>query len=198
MGRPWRIEFEGALYHILSRGNEGREIAADDRDRRTLLETLGRAADRFELEVFAYALMPNHYHLLLRTRQANLSKAMQWFGTAYTRRFNDRHQRAGHLFQGRFKSILVENDAYLMRLSFYIHRNPLRAGLAERLADYRWSSFNAYAYGAGSPAWLSTGLILSLFSDADPRKAYRDRAREYAQEEERLWEDLHHGIILGT
>ena len=97
-------------------------------------------SERFEIDVFAYVLMGNHYHILLRTRRANLKKAMHWFGTTYTQRFNRRHSRSGHLFQGRYKSIIVQNDAYLLQLSYYIHRNPLRAGLVKRLADYRWSS----------------------------------------------------------
>ena len=98
-------------------------------------------ASGFEIELFSYVLMSNHYHLLLRTRRANLSRAMHWFAGTYTRRFNNRHGRSGHLFQGRFKSILVENDAYILQLSCYIHRNPLRAGLVKRLADYPWSSY---------------------------------------------------------
>lgn len=198
MARAWRIEFEGALYHVLSRGNEGRGIVADDADRKRFLETIGDVAERFEVEIFAYVLMTNHYHLLVRTRQANLSRAMQWFGTAYTRRFNNRHGRGGHLFQGRFKSILVENDAYLLRLSLYIHRNPLRAGMTKRLADYPWSSYRAYAYGRGGPDWLCTDLILSQLQGRDPHKIYRERAQGYAEEEERLWEDLRHGMLLGS
>jgi REP element-mobilizing transposase RayT len=198
MARAWRIEFEGAFYHILSRGNEGCGIVGDNTDRRRFVETLGQAAERFDLEIFAYVLMTNHYHLLLRTRQANLSNAMQWFGTAYTRRYNNRHGRTGHLFQGRFKSILVENDAYLMRLSFYIHRNPLRAGLVQRLADYPWSSYKAYAYGRAAPEWLSTGLILAHIPAEDPHKGYREQAQEYVAEEARLWENLRHGVMLGS
>jgi putative transposase len=119
MGRAWRIEYEGALYHVLSRGNEQRDIFYDNTDRRRFLDAIGELAERFEMEIFAFVLMSNHYHLLLRTRRANLSKAMQWFGTTYTRRFNNRHDRSGHLFQGRFKSMIIENDAYLMQLSCY-------------------------------------------------------------------------------
>ena len=95
-----------------------------------------RIIDRSDVDIFAYVLMGNHYHILLRTNQANLSKSMQWLALTYTRRFNNRHFRSGHLFQGRFKSIIVQNDAYLMRLSYYIHRNPLRAGIIDRLAEY--------------------------------------------------------------
>ena len=143
--------------------------------------------------------MSNHYHLLVRTRRANLKKAMQWFGTTYTQRFNWRHSRSGHLFQGRYKSIIVQNDAYLLQLSCYIHRNPLRAGIVKRLADYRWSSYKVYAYGRKTPKWLSTDLILSQFEgEQDRHKSYRERVKKYADEEKRLLEDLRHGLILGS
>lgn len=170
MGRAWRIEYEGAYYHLMSRGNDGQEIYFSDNDRRRFLETLSEMSERFEVEIFAYVLMPNHYHLLVQTRRANLKKAMQWLGTTYTRRFNNRHSRAGHLFQGRYKSILIENDAYLMQLSCYIHRNPLKAGIVKRLMDYAWSSYGVYAYGRNSPEWLSTNLILSHFKGPNPQR----------------------------
>jgi REP element-mobilizing transposase RayT len=198
MGRPWRIEYPGALYHVLSRGNERRDIFFDDKDRHLFIKTLGEMSDRFEVEIFAYALMPNHYHLLIQTHRPNLSRSMQWFGVSYTNRFNARHDRSGHLFQGRFKSILVENDAYLIELSCYIHRNPVRAGIARRLADYRWSSYLAYAYGRKSPKWLSVELILSSFEGSDRHLAYREKVRGYASEEKRLWEDFRHGAFWGT
>ncbi len=150
------------------------------------------------MEICAYVLMDNHYHLLLKTRRANLSKAMQWFGSTYTRRFNNRHQRSGHLFQGRFKSFIIENDAYLMRLSCYIHRNPVRAGLVKRLADYLWSSYLHYAYDKPAPEWLSTKLILSQFPGKDRHKRYRRKVQQYAKEQERLWEDFRHGLFLGS
>ncbi len=199
MGRAWRIEYEGALYHVLSRGNERREIFFGDDDRRLFIAALGEMAKRFEIELYAYVLMNNHYHLLFRTRRANLSRAMQWFGVTYTNRFNARNGRSGHLFQGRFKNMLVENAAYLMRLSLYIHRNPLRAGVVARLADHRWSSYRAYAYGEKTPDWLKTEEILAQFQNAhDRHAAYREEIQLYSQEEARLWEDLRHGFILGT
>lgn len=142
--------------------------------------------------------MGNHYHLLLKTNRANLSKSMQWLGVTYTRRFNLRHFRSGHLFQGRFKSIIVQNDAYLMQLSCYIHRNPLRAGIAKRLADYRWSSYKAYAYGEKASEWLITTPIFSQFKGRDKHKAYREKVQRYAKEEKKLWEDLRHGMIIGS
>jgi len=198
MARQWRIEFEGALYHVLSRGNERKDIFYDDRDRHLFLKTIGEMSERFEVDIFAYALMGNHYHLLFRTNRANLSKGMQWVGLTYARRFNLLHSRSGHLFQGRFKSIIVQNDAYLLSLSCYIHRNPLRAGIVKRLADYRWSSYKSYAYGRQSPEWLKTSLVLSQVKGADKNKAYREKVQDYAKEEKKLWEDLRHGMIMGS
>lgn len=110
MARQWRIEYEGAFYHVLSRGNERRDIVLDDEDRHLFLEILGRMSDRFATQILAYVLMPNHYHLLVRTPEANLSRALQWFGVTYARRFNDRHNRNGHLFQGRFKSFWLRTN----------------------------------------------------------------------------------------
>ena len=198
MGRAWRIEYEGALYHILSRGNERKDIFYNDRDRLLFLKTIGEMSERFEIDVFAYVLMGNHYHLLLKTNRANISKSMQWLGLTYTRRFNLRHFRSGHLFQGRFKSIIIQNDAYLMRLSYYIHRNPLRAGIVERLADYHWSSYKAYAYGHKAPEWLITKPIFSQFKGKDKHKVYKEKVQHYAEEEKKLWEDLRHGMIIGS
>jgi REP element-mobilizing transposase RayT len=199
MARAWRIEYEGAYYHLLSRGNERRNIFLCDEDRTLFLDTIGECGERFEIDIFSYVLMSNHYHLLLRTHRANLSKAIQWFSGTYTRRFNNRHGRSGHLFQGRFKSILVQNDAYVLQLSCYIHRNPLRAGLVQRLADYPWSSYRAYAYRQKKPVdWLTTSLILQQFQVSNPHKAYREKVQRYAREENRLWEDLRHGLILGS
>ncbi|MDD3022162.1 MAG: transposase [Alphaproteobacteria bacterium] len=198
MGRAWRIEYEGGLYHVLSRGNERNDIFRDDHDRQTFLDVIGEMADRYVVDVYAYVFMNNHYHMLLRTNQANLSKSMQWLAVTYTRRFNNRHSRSGHLFQGRFKSIIVQNDAYLMRLSCYIHRNPLRAGVVSRLAQHPWSSYKVYAYGAEAPEWLVTKPILDQIQADDKHKAYREKVQRYAVEEKRLWEDFRHGLIIGT
>jgi len=124
MSRPWRIEFSGALYHVLSRGNEQGNVFIDDEDRNNFISLLGEISSRFDAEVFAYVLLDNHYHILLRTNRPNLSKAMQWMGVTYTRRFNNRHGRSGHLFQGRFKSLIVENNAYLVELSCSSSKSP--------------------------------------------------------------------------
>jgi Transposase and inactivated derivatives len=198
MSRAWRIEFDGAIHHVLSRGNDQREIFTDDEDRQLFLELMGEMAERFNLEIYAYVLMTNHYHIILKTEKSNLSKSMQWFGVTYSRRYNNKQGRIGHLFQGRFKNFLIEDDSYLMRLSCYIHRNPLRVGIIERLADYTWSSYLNYAYGKKAERWLKTELILSKFrgNKLEKNRAYRKKAQEYSSEEKRIWEDFRHGLFF--
>ena len=198
MARQWRISFPGALYHIMSHGNGNQDIFLCDKDRSLFLSLLEDLSDRFNLEIYAYVLMSNHYHLLLKTADANLSKAMQWFGTTYTRQFNLNNHTGGHLFQGRYKSIIVQNDAYLLRLSCYIHRNPLRAGIVERIANYKWSSYLYYAYKKKPPGWLITKPILNQVSGADHHKAYRMKVQHYSEEENSFWEDVKHGLIYGS
>jgi putative transposase len=197
MARQWRIEFPGALYHVLSRGNGGQDIFLSNDDRHFFFHLLGALSDRFNIEIYAYVLMDNHYHLLLKTIDANLSKAMHWFGTTYARKFNLNHQAGGHLFQGRFKSIVVENDAYLVRLSCYIHRNPLRAGIVERLADFPWSSYLYYAYKKKPPEWLKTKTLFRQIPGENPNKAYRLEVQQYSDEKSSIWEEVKHGLIFG-
>lgn len=198
MARQWRIEYEGAFYHVMSRGNEGRCIAADDGDRNVFLSVIGEMSERFEIEVHSWVLMSNHYHLLLKTKRANLSKGMQWFGATYTRRYNIKHKRSGHLFQGRFKSLLVQDEVYLLRLSCYIHRNPLRAKMVQRLGQYEWSSYRAYAYADPKHDWLETNLVLSQVSGVDRHRAYRKKVQGYSGEEQKMSENIHLGIVAGT
>ena len=198
MARPLWIEFAGALYHVTSRGDRQEDIYLTDKDRIAFLDILGRVVESHNWLVHAYCLMSNHYHILLETKDANLSKAMQWFGTSYTHKFNLKNRTGGHLFQGRFKSIIVENDAYLFRLSCYIHRNPARAGMVERLADYPWSSYRFYGYKKKVPAWLSTQSILSQLSGKDLHKIYRLKVQQYSEEPNKVWEDVKHGFIYGS
>lgn len=183
---------------MMSRGNARQDIFCSDDDRHLFLELLDELSERFNIEVHAYVLMGNHYHLLLKTQDANLSKSMQWFGTTYTRKFNLLNSRDGHLFRGRFKSIIVENDAYLLCLSCYIHCNPLRAGIVSRLADYKWSSYRHYAYGKKPPAWLNTKDILDELSGEDIHKAYRIKVQQYSDERNSVWEDVKYGLIYGS
>lgn len=164
MARQLRIEFPGALYHITHRGNEKKPVFLDTDDRECFLDVFGLVVDRHGWNCHSYVLMDNHYHLLVETPGGNLSKGMMQLNSTYTQRFNRRHSRVGHLFQGRFKSILVEKDAYLLELSRYIVLNPVRAGLVENAIDWRWSSFPAMIGNIPCPDFLSTDWLLSQFS----------------------------------
>lgn len=180
MARPLRIEYCGAAYHVMARGNQGRAIYADDQDRRRFLETLGEACERTGWRIHAYVLLGNHYHLLVETPEANLVAGMKWLQGTYTQRHNGRHQLRGHLFQGRYKSVPVEADnaGYLETVSSYIHLNPARAGLIrigrEKLKDYRWSSYPWYVRGSRAiPAWLERERVMgALGLGPDERRRY--------------------------
>ena len=141
--------------------------------------------------------MGTHYHLLTKPESSNLSKAMQWLGLSYSGYFNQRHRRSGPLFQGRFKSFIVEEGHYLKRLVCYIHRNPLRAGIVDRLVDYPWSSYPCLAYGRRCRPWLRSEGVLSLFGAEAERSRFREAVQSYSEEDGNLLEDLKHGILLG-
>ncbi|MDT8410551.1 MAG: transposase [Wenzhouxiangellaceae bacterium] len=162
MARPLRIEFEGAWYHVINRGAARREVFASDLQRRRFLELLGALTDRFRIETHAYCLMDNHYHLLLHTPLGNLGRGMRHLDGVYTQFFNRDQERDGALFRGRYKAILVDADEYLLHLSSYIHRNPLEAGLVDRLEDYAWSSHAAYVGRTAAPPWLRREMVYSM------------------------------------
>ena len=147
MARPLHIDQGDTFYHIINHGNERRAIFRDDADREGGLARLSRCGQRFEVDVFAYVLMGNHYHLLVKTHQAHLSREMQWLDVAYSTWHNARHHRRGHLLLGRFKSFLVPETSHVYYLLLYIHRNLLRARIVTQLADYRWSSYPPLSYG---------------------------------------------------
>jgi len=165
MARQLRIEFSGAFYHVTSRGNERKSVFRSRRDREKFLEYLESASERYGAVIHVYCLMDNHYHLLVETPQGNLSQIMQHINGAYTTYFNVKRRRSGHLFQGRYGSILVEADPYALELSRYIHLNPVRAGMVQRPEEYEWSSYLPYALEEQKPAWLSTDLILGYLND---------------------------------
>ena len=176
MSRPLRIEFPGALYHVTSRGDRREPIYRDDDDRRMHLDVLAQAMDRFDAKVCSYCLMGNHYHLVLQTGQPNLSRLMRHLNGVYTQRFNQRHGLVGHLFQGRFKAILVDRDAYLLTLCRYVERNPVAAKLVADPADWAWSSYQAHVGRAEVPDWLDAGLLQGLLLQRDAGSA-ADRRR---------------------
>ncbi len=183
MARPLRLEFPGALYHVFARGNARAPVFIDARDYRTFLEILGICCARHGFRIHAYALMPNHHHLLLATPLAELSRGMKLLHTAYARYFNDRHERVGHLFQGRFKSLLVDRQSYGMALVRYTERNPVQAGLAEQPWDYPWSSCRSLLGLAPAPSWLAVEETLSLFGEGAARlDAYREFVAAQAED----------------
>ena len=175
MARPLRLEFEGAWYHVMNRGAGRRDIFADDSHRERFLELLGALLERFGVETHAYCLMDNHYHLLLHTPEANLSRAMRHLDGVYTQHFNRSTATDGPLFRGRYRSIVVDADQYLLEVSRYIHRNPLDAGIVDNLSDYPWSSYRAYAMDADVMPWLQRATIRSAIS---PRP---ERYREFVE-----------------
>src|SRR5207247_381934 len=145
MARPLRLSYPGALYHVTARGNARQAIYTDDADRQMFLLVLEDVETRYHWLCHAYCLMDNHYHLLLETPQGNLSAGMRQVNGVYTQRFNRRHGRVGHIFQGRFKAILVERESYLLELCRYLVLNPVRAGIVRQPERYRWSSYRATA-----------------------------------------------------
>jgi REP element-mobilizing transposase RayT len=144
----------GAAYHIMSRGVLRGVIFSSDENCARFLACLARAQERFRLDIFAFVLMTNHYHLFLRTREANLSRALQWLQTAYSVYYNRKHSRSGHVFQSRFKAIIVGEESYWTGLTMYIHLNPVRAGAAADAGDYRWSSYNDYVEEQKPHEWV--------------------------------------------
>jgi len=169
MTRPLRIEFEGAVYHVTSRGNARADIYLSDADREMFLEVLAHVVDRFGWICHACCLMSNHYHLMIETPQANLSRGMRQLNGIYTQRFNRAHDRVGHVFQGRFKSIVVDKDAYLLELSRYIVRNPVAAGMVDDVTDWPWSSYRATAGDVPVPGFLHVDWLLSQFGGTKPK-----------------------------
>src|SRR5258708_5725004 len=168
MARPIRIQYPGAVYHVMARGNHGQLVFQDNPDRKLFLEALGEACEKTGWRIHAYVLMGNHYHLLLETPEPNLVAGMKWLQGTYTQRYNGRHKILGHLFQGRYKAVIVDGrqeENYFQVVSTYIHLNPARAKLIrigqERLKRYRWSSYPWYLNRAGKrPAWLRTDRVM--------------------------------------
>ncbi len=173
MPRKPRLEYAGAVYHVMDRGDRSEDIFHDHKDRQRFLATLGQACGRTGWRVHSFVLMRNHYHLLLETPEPNLSRGMHWLQTTYTVRHNKRHHLRGHLFQGRYKAIVVEAEAenYFATVSNYIHLNPLRAGLlraSQKLSDYPWSSFPLLcAAPSQRPDWLESSRVFAAHDVGD-------------------------------
>lgn len=169
MARPLRIQFPGALYHVMSRGNERRAIVRDDRDREKRLDWLRRTVETYNWRLHAFVLMRNHDHLFVETPEPNLSAGMQYLNGSYTSYFNRRHRRSGHLFQGRFRGHLIEQRGYFLEVSRYIHLNPVRAKVVPRPEDYRFSSYLGYIRAARAVPWVTYARVLAEFGASAPR-----------------------------
>ncbi|MCP4237823.1 MAG: hypothetical protein GY770_30355 [Aestuariibacter sp.] len=178
MPRPLRIEYENAYYHVMNRGQSRQNIFHGDDYFIAFLSILEQAHQRFGLQVLSYCLMSNHYHLLVKTPEANLGRAMRHIGGLYTQTYNRLRNTDGSLFRGRYKSILVEQDSYPLQLSRYIHRNPLDARMVEQLEDYRWSSYPCYVNKQSAPDWL---YRTEIYQQLGVKSRYRDRYRAFVE-----------------
>ena len=168
MSRPLRIQFENAWYHVMNRGKRGEKIFQDKADFIIFIELLEELHEVFNINVASYCLMTNHYHLLLQTPDANLSRSMRHLNGVYTQKYNKSHNYDGPLFRGRYKSIVVDSDSYALELVRYIHRNPLEAGIVDDINKYRWCTHKAYLSSADKWKWLHKDYILKLFSNSKP------------------------------
>jgi REP element-mobilizing transposase RayT len=166
MARPLRIEYPGALYHVTSRGNAREPIFIEDADRHVFLDRLGEVVESYLWLCHAYCLMTNHYHLLVETPEANLSRGMRRLNGRYSQGFNRRHERVGHLLQGRFTGVLVERESHLLELARYVVLNPLRTRMVAAAEDYRWPSLRATVGLSPVPSWLTPGGLLARFGSS--------------------------------
>ena len=201
MARPLRITFPGAFYHVTSRGNEGRTVFKSSRDREKFAEYLESASQRYKAVIHAYCLMDNHYHLLVETPLGNLPQIMHHINGAYTTYFNVKRKRSGHLFQGRYKAILVAIDEYAKELSRYIHLNPVRAKLVETAEKYDWSSYKFYIGKQKPPSWLYRDFILSYFGTeiSNAQKGYQSFVKALtSMQDVSLLEEVVSSTLLGS
>ena len=197
MARPLRIIFPGAFYHVTSRGNERKNVYKSKRDREKFLEYLESASERYKAIIHAYCLMDNHYHLLVETPLGNLPQIMQHINGAYTTYFNVKRKRSGHLFQGRYKAILVAIDEYAKELSRYIHLNPVRAEVIEIPEKYDWSSYKFYIGKQKTPEWLYRDFILGYFDTniSNAQKNYQSFVNTLANKQ---YENPLEGVVSST
>ena len=198
MARPLRIQYPGAVYHITSRGNEKKAVYKDDPDRENFLKTLQHVNKRYNWICHAYCLMNNHYHLLIETTDGNLSIGMRQLNGVYTQLFNKRRRRSGHLFQGRYKAILIQKDTHLLEVCRYVVLNPIRARLKKRAEDWKWSSYQATAGQEPAHPCLTTDWVLGQFSRARGKaeKEYR-RFVQWGIGMGTIWDEVKGQVILG-
>ena len=198
MTRPLRIEYANALYHVTARGNQRGDIFLDDTDRYDWLAIVGEAAERFQWVVYAYCLMLNHFHLMVQTLHANLSRCMHYLNGVYTQRFNRRHMRCGHVLQGRYHAVLIDEEAYLLRVARYVLLNPVRAGFTPDPSSWQWSSYRATCAFETAPSWLGAAHLLQRFSH-QPIEAIREFERfvNVGTAATSPWDELRQQVFLG-
>jgi REP element-mobilizing transposase RayT len=199
MARPLRIEYAGAIYHVTSRGDRRENIFRDDKDRFAWLEVFAQVCSRFNWRCHAWCLMDNHYHILIETIEGNLSSGMRQLNGVYTQKSNRRHGQTGHVFQGRYKAILVEKDRHLLELSRYVVLNPVRAGMTKDAGEWPWSSYLAMIGEGDVPKWLETDWLLTCFGKQ--RKRAIARYIDFVRAGTGLpsvWENLRNQIFLGS
>jgi len=199
MARPLRLELAGGLYHVTSRGDRREAIFLNDADRLVWLEVFAQTCKRFNWICHAWCLMDNHYHIVVETIEGNLAQGMRHLNGVYTQTFNRTHKRVGHVFQGRYKAIIVEKDGYLLELARYVVLNPLRAGMVKDIADWHWSSYAAMLGTQATPEWLQTDWILGQFSSQRRRaiNLYIDFVRAGVGLPS-VWEQLSGQVFLGS
>jgi len=185
MSRPLRIQFPDAWYHVMNRGKRGDPIFADKEDYYSFIDLLKDCCEMWNIRVVAYCLMGNHYHILVQTPDANLSRCMRHINGVYTQYFNRTHGLDGPLFRGRYKSILVDSDVYLLELIRYIHRNPIEAGMVDRVESYQWSSHKGYLSRSEKWNWLHKNYVLKMFSNNknEALKEYKNFIKKEIPEE---------------
>jgi len=194
MARPYRLQGEGYLYHITSRGDDRKRVYVSEYDYEKFLEYLLKAKEKYNFFVFAYCLMSNHYHLLIETAQPNLSRIMQYTNTAYTVYYNRKRNRSGHLFQGRYKSIIIEGDSYFLELTRYMHLNPVRAGMVETPEEYKWSSFREYV-NKNMNSVIDRQEIVKYYK-INPSK-YKQFVLDGIDEKTNIFNQVYAGFVLG-
>lgn len=197
MSRPLRLEFSGALYHITARGNARQDIYFEASDFELFLAILNNVCERFNWIIHAYCLMTNHYHLLVETPEGNLSKGMRQLNGVFTQSMNRKHHKVGHLFQGRYKSILVDKDEYLLELCRYTVLNPVRAKMVDTADDWLWSSWHYIVATKSSPDWMATDALLNLFADNRKEAISKYIAFVHNGVGIDIWKNLQHQVFLG-
>lgn len=197
MARPLRIEYPGAVYHVTARGNRRGSVYLDEEDNRIFLAALGEALKRFHTLCHGYCLMGNHYHLILETVEGNLSRVMRYLNGTYTQLFNKKHHKCGHVFQGRYKAVLIQKSSHLLEACRYVVLNPVRAGLTESPADWPWSSYRGLAGLGKAPEYLTTGWVLSQFGEdmAGARVKYAEFVNDGSFRSP--WDEVRSGVVLG-